>query len=316
MTRWHERRIGNGRYADMVAVMHAGCHVTYADTRNIGQHAKPVAHCQRHLRVMLISSLQSAMEQQFVTVSQARKLTGISERTIRRFLKDNVTENPSHFKQKHTGGRSIWLIEVDFLSNRYPLKNASEFDSILSGDNDMNTARDNRGLSKQWEQSKAKQEGTEDNPSDIAASKGDGTHANGTGKSRDNTDSPPDSLDQKELWKLVNQQQKIIEKKDEQLDRYFTEQQEHMKTMGRLLEQNNLLAARSQDSTIGGTPTEVVVEKAVVVDLESKKKPRTNDKKPASKPKSSSANNRSKVVAKSKSKDSAKKSWWKRLSGE
>ena len=143
-----------------------------ADIRNIGQHDILVAHCDRHMRVMHISSLQSAMEQQFVTVSQARKLTGVSERTIRRFLKDNVTEHPSHFQQKHSGGRSIWLIDVEFLSKRYPLKNASEFDSILSGDSGTDTTRDNRGLSKQWQQSKANQEGSASNPTGDAASTG------------------------------------------------------------------------------------------------------------------------------------------------
>jgi len=265
---------------------------------------------------MHISSLQSAMEQQFVTVSQSRKLTGKSERTIRRFLQSNVTEHPSHFQQKHTNGRDIWLIDVEFLASRYQLKNVDDAGGGLTGDSDTDMSRDNKGLSKQWEQSKAKQEGTGSSPTGKAASKVDGMPANGTDKSRDTTDSPPNSMDQKELWNLVNQQQKIIEKKDEQLDRYFTEQQEHMKTMGRLLEQNNLLAARSQDSAIGGTPAEVVVEKAVVVDVEPKKKPRTNSQKSTSKPKSSSTNNESKVVAKSKAKDSAKKSWWKRLAGE
>ena len=252
------------------------------------------------------------MEQQFVTVSQSRKLTGKSERTIRRFLQNNVTEHPSHFQQKHTNGRDIWLIDVEFLASHYPLKDIGDASGVLTGGSDTDMSRDNRGLSKQWEKSKAKQEGTESSATGKSASKGDGIPANDTDKSRDTTDSPPDSMDQKELWKLVNQQQKIIEKKDEQLDRYFTEQQEHMKTMGRLLEQNNLLAAQGA----GFTPADVVVEKAVVVDAEPKKTPRTNSQKSASKPKSSTANNESKVVAKSKAKDSVKKRWWKRLAGE
>ena len=123
MTACHGRLLRDGMYADMVAVTYAGCHVSCAGMRNIGQHDKLVAHCDWHLSVMPISSLQSAMEQQFVTVSQSRKLTGKSERTIRRFLQSNVTEHPSHFQQKHTNGRDIWLIDVEFLASCYPLKN-------------------------------------------------------------------------------------------------------------------------------------------------------------------------------------------------
>ena len=256
------------------------------------------------------------MEQKFVTVSQARKLAGKSERTIRRFLQNNVAEHPEHFQQKHTNGRDIWLIDVEFLASRYPLRNISDASGGLTGGDDTDMSRDNRGLSKQWEQSKAKQEGTDPSGSGKTEPDGDGIPANDTDKSGGTDDSPASSMDQKELWKLVNQQQKIIEKKDEQLDRYFTEQQEHMKTMGRLLEQNNLLAARSQDATIGGTANEVVVEKAVVVDAASDKKPRTSKEKVISKTKASTKNKKSKVVAKPKEAEPVKKPWWKRLAGE
>ena len=154
-------------------------------------------------------------------VSEAQELTGKSERTIRRFLKANVNANPDHFEMKTKSGREVWLIATDFLKSHYPFVNAGENDTELSRDNAGGNASGGRGLQKEWQQSKQNSSGKETNTSEES-----------TGAATARHDSDTDSGDTAELWKLIHAQQEEIKKKDEQLDRYFTTQQEMMTTLG------------------------------------------------------------------------------------
>jgi hypothetical protein len=190
-------------------------------------------------------------------------LTGKSERTIRRFLQKHVVDSPNHFRQKTNGGRDVWLIETDFLRQHYAFEAANESLAKVAGGTDTDMARDNKGLTKKWQQSKQDRAGTVEG----AAGESQVDHDSGAGAVTDTPvkkqTQPADSLNVDELWALVKHQQETIEKKDEQLDRYFTEQAGHLKTMGRLVEQNNLLTARAQGEAIGTSSNEVFKQTVV-----------------------------------------------------
>lgn len=194
------------------------------------------------------------MEPTFVTVSEARKLTGKSERTIRRFLKSYVTKKSQYFQPDTQNGKSIWLIDSDFLNEHYEFKSKGDNVRGVAGDNDTVKSRDNKGLMDKWQQEAEKQRDMSREPAghNVSDSSDNGLkNENDSDKEevlsgQKNPNSTDASSDQ--AWDLVKKLQEQIEKKDEQLDRYFTQQNEMMTTMGRLMEQDNLLLARSQEN--------------------------------------------------------------------
>ncbi len=188
------------------------------------------------------------MNDTLVTVREARTLTGVSERTIRRFLQSNVESNSEYFEMEKRKGRDVWLIEAAFLEKQYPFLNAGDSDIVTTPDSASELSQDNKALQRKWQEKKEKQHDTAD---------GEGSVSDESDRPKDGNE--PDRHDgiheeNKKLWDLVTNLQEQVAKKDEQLNRYFTQQGELMKTMGRLMEQDNLLLARSQEATIASPP--------------------------------------------------------------
>ncbi|MEL7499735.1 MAG: hypothetical protein AAFN77_19185 [Planctomycetota bacterium] len=227
-------------------------------------------------------------------------MTGKSERTIRRFLKANVEDHPEYFEMETRNGRDVWLIDAAFLKRHYPFVNAGKNDTVTSSVNAGQMTHDNKALQRTWQEKrqelrdKKRQEWTDEAATD---------RTNDNGK----PDKPAGIHEENQrLWKLVSDLQEQVAKKDQQLDRYFTEQGELMKTMGRLMEQDNLLLARSQEATIPvaterGTSEPMDVKPAVVVEKSTSEKT-----KPTTKKKSST---QKKKVVKAKT-VGPKKPWW------
>ena len=179
---------------------------------------------------------------------------------------------------------------------------------MTSRDNAGGNASGGRNLQKEWQQSKQNVAGADNNLDDETVERETNRH-----------DNDHDSADTAELWKLIHAQQEEIKKKDEQLDRYFTGQQEMMQTLGRLMEQDNLLLARSQEATIGSSEKPVNVEREPEVEvIEVKAETQKAAAKKAKKGTGKSKKNQTKSTAKATSsksntttkKQSEPKRWW------
>jgi len=109
-----------------------------------------------HLSYQFTSFPPQAMNHDFVTVAQARTLTGKSERTIRRFLKANVTQHPEHFEMETHSGREVWLIDPGFLASKYPLTHSGQDGTMSSRDGAGGNLHGAKNLQKQWQENKEK----------------------------------------------------------------------------------------------------------------------------------------------------------------
>ncbi|MEM7477259.1 MAG: hypothetical protein AAF483_19925 [Planctomycetota bacterium] len=243
------------RYAVTYAVMYAGGHLTGVTGELLDKCDTIVSDWSGDCCILPYQAMSST----FVTVSQAQDLTGKSERTIRRFLTANVNDHPEYCEMETKSGRKVWLISTEYLSEHYPFQNAGDTDTLTSRDSAGKDATGGRNLQKEWQESKRN---LPDNLEKL-----DGGVSNDSSSDHDKPHDTPESPDTAELWKLIHTQQEEIKRKDEQLDRYFTGQQEMMKTLGRLMEQDNLLLARSQEATLGNSEAIVKPEPANEVEV-------------------------------------------------
>lgn len=243
------------------------------------------------------------MNDTFVTAAEAQSLTGKSERTIRRFLKSNVETHPEHFEMEARNGRDVWLIEAAFLERQYPFVSAGQNGTVTSRGNAGQMPQDNKALQRKWQEKKEKKH---DTFSEEGSTNGDSVRTEDSSK--------PDSHygvheENKKLWDLVANLQDQVAKKDKQLDRYFTEQGELMKTMGRLMEQDNLLLARSQEATIVVGPEDKGVSNPI--DVENVSTVKKSTKKPSKKKPKSVVKSKDSAEAVAEAKTAKeKKSWW------
>lgn len=244
------------------------------------------------------------MPQQFVTVSEAQKLTGKSERTIRRFLKAHVDKYPEHFEMETQSGREIWLIESEFLSRHYPLEGMGEVDTVTSRDSAGQNIHGSKTLQKEWQKSKQEKHDKSEQSSNES-----------TGKVADEGDNDRDKVvtgvTHSELWELVKELHEQLKEKDKQLDKYFTRQHEMMEKMGTLMEQGNFLLAQSQGAKIENkdeVKPEPTTSNVVDVDVDENAQDEvvgtTNNAKTK---KGSQSTKKTKATKKS---DPKKKSWW------
>jgi len=298
----------NGSHAVMGADTYAGCHVSEMSHETLDRHGRVVAH----LSHLFVSVPIQAMNHDFVTVSQARTLTGKSERTIRRFLKANVTEHPDYFEMETHSGRDAWLINVSFLGSKYPLTGAGQDDTVTSRDNAGGNVHGAKKLQREWQENKEnlqdKQEANDRGVDEVETSDHDKSLDSATGAN-----------ETEELWSLVKDLQEQVKEKDRQLDRYYTSQQDMMKKMSTLMEQGNFLLAQSQGATINTPePNDEKPLEAVVVDPSPAAKPQP--KKAATtvkKVKSSTSQSKPEVKQdEPRSEPSkSKKNWWSVFSG-